>query len=47
MYTPVSIDSIFKLEKKISKKKIIDTLTFGLIRDFLTAQYVVVARKSG
>jgi 2-polyprenyl-3-methyl-5-hydroxy-6-metoxy-1,4-benzoquinol methylase len=47
MYTPVSINSIFKLEKKISKKKIIDILTFGLIRDFLTAQYVVVARKNG
>ncbi len=45
LYTPVSIYSIFKLEKKISKKKIIDILTFGLIRDFLTAQYIVVAKK--
>ena len=45
MYTPVSVHSIFKLEKALSKKKIIDALTLGLIRDFLTAQYVVVAEK--
>jgi len=45
MYTPVSVHSIFKLEKAFSRKKLIDALTFGLIRDFMTAQYVVVAEK--
>ncbi len=45
MYTPVSIYSIFKLQKRLSTKKIVDALTFGLIRDFLTAQYIVVAKK--
>jgi len=45
MYTPVTIYSIFKLEKKLSTKKIVDMLTLGFIRDFLTAQYIVVAKK--
>ena len=45
MYTPVYVRSIFKLQKEFSKKKIIDALTFGLIRDFLTAQVVVAAKK--
>ena len=46
MFTPISIHSIFRLEKNHRKKRIIDTLTLGLIRDFLTSQYVVVAQKS-
>lgn len=46
MFTPISIHSIFRLEKNHLKKRIIDTLTLGLIRDFLTSQYVVVAQKS-
>jgi hypothetical protein len=45
MYTPVTIYSIFKLEIKLTTKKIVDILTLGLIRDFLTAQYIVVAKK--
>jgi 2-polyprenyl-3-methyl-5-hydroxy-6-metoxy-1,4-benzoquinol methylase len=45
MYNPISIYSIFKLEKNHMVKKIIDKLTFGLLRDFLTSQYVVVAKK--
>ena len=45
MYIPVSVHSIFKLEKALTRKKIIDALTFGLIRDFMTAQYIVVAEK--
>jgi 2-polyprenyl-3-methyl-5-hydroxy-6-metoxy-1,4-benzoquinol methylase len=46
MYTPISIHPIFKLGKAQSTKKIVDMLTFGLIRDFLTAQYIVVAEKN-
>jgi hypothetical protein len=46
MFTPISVHSIFKLEKANRVKKIIDKLTFGFIRDFLTAQYIVVAKKT-
>jgi 2-polyprenyl-3-methyl-5-hydroxy-6-metoxy-1,4-benzoquinol methylase len=46
LYKIVSVSSIFKLEKLRNTKKIIDWWTFGLIRDFLTAQYVVVAKKT-
>ncbi len=46
MFTPISVQSIFKLEKGHRSKKIVDMLTCGLIRDFLTSQYVVVAKKS-
>ena len=46
MFTLVSIHSIFRLGKNHRRKRIIDTLTLGLIRDFLTSQYVVVAQKS-
>jgi len=45
MYIPISVHSIFKLEKAFSKKKFIDAITFGLLRDFMTAQYIVVAKK--
>jgi 2-polyprenyl-3-methyl-5-hydroxy-6-metoxy-1,4-benzoquinol methylase len=45
MYVPLTVHSIFKLEKAFSKKKIIDLITFGLLRDFMTAQYIVVAEK--
>ena len=47
MFTPISIYPIFKLEIAHRTKRIIDMLTFGLIRDFLTSQYVVVAKKTG
>ncbi len=46
MFTPVSIHSIFNLEKNHRTRKIIDKLTFGLIRDFLTSQYIIVANKT-
>ena len=46
LYRIVSVSSIFKLDKLRNTKKIIDWWTFGLIRDFLTAQYVVVAKKA-
>ncbi len=46
LYRIVSVTSIFKLDKLRNTKKIIDWWTFGLIRDFLTAQYVVVATKA-
>jgi 2-polyprenyl-3-methyl-5-hydroxy-6-metoxy-1,4-benzoquinol methylase len=46
LFTPISIYPIFKLEVKKRGKRLLDTLTFGLIRDFLTSQYVVVAKKS-
>ncbi len=45
MFSPVSIHSNLIFEKEHIKKRIIDKLTFGLIRDFLTAQYIVVAEK--
>jgi 2-polyprenyl-3-methyl-5-hydroxy-6-metoxy-1,4-benzoquinol methylase len=45
MYIPLTVHSIFKLEKVFSKKKLIDLITFGLLRDFMTAQYIVVAEK--
>lgn len=46
LYRIVSVTSIFKLDKLRNTKKIIDWWTFGLIRDYLTAQYVVVATKA-
>lgn len=46
MFNPISIYPIFKLEKEKRRKRIIDMLTFGLIRDFLTSQYIVVAKKN-
>jgi 2-polyprenyl-3-methyl-5-hydroxy-6-metoxy-1,4-benzoquinol methylase len=46
LFTIVSANSIFKLSKNITKKKIIDWCTFGLLRDFITAQYVIVAGKA-
>jgi 2-polyprenyl-3-methyl-5-hydroxy-6-metoxy-1,4-benzoquinol methylase len=45
MFMPISVKSIFKLEKGHRTRKIVDMLTCGLIRDFLTSQYVVVAEK--
>ena len=46
MFTPISIYSIFNLDKTQRKNRIINKLTFGLIRDILTSQYVVVAGKN-
>jgi SAM-dependent methyltransferase len=46
LYRIVSVSSIFKLDKLRNTKKIIDWWTFGLIKDLLTAQYVVVATKA-
>lgn len=45
-FLPVSVNSIFKLDKAQKKNRLIDKLTFGLVSDFLTAQYVVVAEKA-
>jgi 2-polyprenyl-3-methyl-5-hydroxy-6-metoxy-1,4-benzoquinol methylase len=45
MYTLISIHSIFKLERAQRQKRIFNRLTFGLLSDLLTAQYVVVAEK--
>ena len=46
LFRIVSVSSIFKLDKLRNTKKIIDWWTLGLIRDLLTAQYVVVAKKA-
>ena len=46
LFRIVSVSSIFKLDKVRNTKKIIDWWTLGLIRDLLTAQYVVVAKKA-
>lgn len=45
-FLPVSVYSIFKLDKAQKKNRLIDKLTFGLVSDFLTSQYVVVAEKA-
>lgn len=45
-FLPVSVYPIFKLDKAQKNKRIIDRLTFGIIRDFLTAQYVIISKKS-
>jgi hypothetical protein len=46
LITLISIHSIFKLERAPRKKRIFNRLTFGLLSDLLTAQYVIVAGKS-
>ncbi len=47
MYVPISIYSMFQLDKTQRTKKLVSKLTFGLIRDFLTSQYIIVAKKAG
>lgn len=44
-YNPECVYSNFLIEKKFSKKKLFNMLTFGIFRDFLTRQYIVIARK--
>jgi SAM-dependent methyltransferase len=46
-YVPVSIYSMFHFDKAQRTRKIINRLTFGLIRDLLTSQYIIVAKKAG
>lgn len=46
-YVTVSIYSMFQFDKAQRTRKIINKLTFGLIRDLLTSQYIIVAKKAG
>ncbi|OFY68477.1 MAG: hypothetical protein A2V64_00180 [Bacteroidetes bacterium RBG_13_43_22] len=46
-YVPISIYSMFQFGKVQRTRKIINKLTFGLIRDFLTSQYIIIAKKAG
>jgi hypothetical protein len=46
LITLISIHSIFKLKQAQRKKRIFNRLTFGLLSDLLTGEYVVVAEKS-
>jgi len=44
-FRPVSVNPVFRLDKAQRKNRIIDKITFGIFRDFLTAQYIVVSKK--
>lgn len=44
-FEPVSVNPIFRFDRAQRKNRILDMFTFGIIRDFLTAQYVIVSHK--
>jgi 2-polyprenyl-3-methyl-5-hydroxy-6-metoxy-1,4-benzoquinol methylase len=44
-FRPVSVNPVFRLDEAQRKNRIIDMITLGIFRDFLTAQYIIVSKK--